>query len=58
MDPSYARKYTYFEIEVTAGRILKNQYPQEINIPIDVDLIVERHELIDDIGACRRTSFL
>jgi hypothetical protein len=49
MDPSHVKKYGYFEIEALAGRILKNHYPQQITIPVAIDLIVERHELIDDI---------
>jgi len=50
MDPSQARKYTDREIEVKAAEILRKAFPSGIRIPVDIDRIVEQHELIDDIA--------
>lgn len=49
MDPSHSRKYNYSEIEVITGRLLKSHYPHGIVIPVEIDLIVEKHEFIDNI---------
>ena len=49
MAPSHARRYTNQEIEVKAAKILSGAYPTGINIPIDVDWLVESNELVDDI---------
>jgi hypothetical protein len=49
MDPSHARKYSNVEIEVVVSRLLKQQYPRGITLPVEIDLIVERHELVDNI---------
>lgn len=47
MDPSHARKYSNAEIERIVAQILANAFPREIRIPIDIDRLVERHELVD-----------
>jgi len=49
MEPSHARRYTKAEIEVIAAQILSKAYPTGINIPIEIDLLAERNELVDDI---------
>lgn len=49
MDPSHARKYADREIELAALQILKQEYPNDFSIPIDIDQIVQKHDLIDNI---------
>lgn len=49
MDPSHARMYRRAEIEVITSQILNKEYPDGIKIPISIDRIVERHELVEDI---------
>ncbi len=49
MDPSHARKYEKPEIEGIAAQLLNNAYPQGIEVPIDIDLLVQEHPRIDDI---------
>lgn len=49
MDPSHARKYKNVEIEVIVFNILSREYPHGIDIPIEIDRIVERNEQVDDI---------
>lgn len=49
MDPSHARRYTKTEIEVIVSKILSKAHPEGISIPVDVDRLVEHHELIDNI---------
>lgn len=49
MDPSHARKYSDREIEIKALQILKEEYPDDISTPVDIDQIVYKHDLIDDI---------
>jgi hypothetical protein len=49
MDPSHARKYSNIEIELSVSRILTQQYPRDITMPVEIDLIVERHERLDHI---------
>jgi len=49
MDPSHAKKYSNTEIEVIVSRLLKQQYPRRITLPVEIDLIVERHEIVDNI---------
>jgi len=49
MDPSHARKYENADIERIAANFLRQQYPQTITLPVEIDLIVERYELVDNI---------
>ncbi|PKL48760.1 MAG: hypothetical protein CVV39_03975 [Planctomycetes bacterium HGW-Planctomycetes-1] len=49
MDPSHARKYSDREIELAALQILKEKYPDDIPMPVEIDQIVYKHKLIDDI---------
>lgn len=49
MDPSHAKRYGNFEIENIVSKILSEAYPTGIRIPIDVDRLVERNELVDHI---------
>ena len=49
MDPSHARKYENADIERIAANLLRQQYPQTITLPVEIDLIVERYELVDNI---------
>lgn len=50
MEPSHIASHSKAEIERMAGATLHNAFPQGIyNIPIDIDLVAERHELIDSI---------
>ena len=49
MDPSHARKYSKAEIELAASRLLMKQYPRGITLPVEIDLIAERHERVDGI---------
>ncbi|MCK4913112.1 MAG: ImmA/IrrE family metallo-endopeptidase [Planctomycetes bacterium] len=49
MDPSHTRRYKNFEIEVIVSTILSKEYPYGINIPVEIDLLAERNELVDDI---------
>lgn len=51
MDPSHARRYTNAEIERIVVHILAEAYPERIGIPIDIDRLVYRHNLVDDIAA-------
>lgn len=50
MDPSHARRYTNAEIDRIVVHILAEAYPEGIRIPIDIDRLVYRHKLIDDIA--------
>ncbi|HUW20313.1 MAG TPA: ImmA/IrrE family metallo-endopeptidase [Sedimentisphaerales bacterium] len=49
MDPSHARRYRNFEIEVFAAKILNEAYPTGVSIPIDIDWLAESNYLVDDI---------
>ena len=49
MEPSHARKYKNSEIEFIVSNLLKREYPQEIKLPVEIDLIVEHHKLVDNI---------
>lgn len=51
MDPSHARRYTNAEIDRMVVHILAEAYPEGIRIPIDIDRLVYRHLLVDDIAA-------
>jgi IrrE N-terminal-like domain len=51
MDPSHARRYSTAEIDCMVVRILAEAYPEGIRVPIDIDRLVYRHPLIDDIVA-------
>jgi hypothetical protein len=51
MDPSHARRHTDAEIDRMVVRILVEAYPEGIRIPIDIDRLVYRHPLVDDIAA-------
>jgi len=51
MDPSHARRYTNPEIDRIVARILAEAYPEGIRIPIDIDRLVYRHDLVDDIAS-------
>lgn len=51
MDPSHARRYTKAEIERTVAAILADAFPKGIRIPIDIDRLAQRHELVDDIAS-------
>lgn len=49
VDPSHAKRYEKREIEgITAG-LLSSAYPDGIEVPIDIDLLVQQHPRIDDI---------
>lgn len=50
MDPSHARRYSDAEIERKVADILVDAFPEGIRIPIDIDKLVERYNLIDDIA--------
>ena len=49
MEPSHTRRYSRREVEVEAAKILHKFYGAEIEIPIAIDLITEKHELVDDL---------
>ncbi|MFC1739618.1 ImmA/IrrE family metallo-endopeptidase [Planctomycetota bacterium] len=49
MDPSHARRYTKTEIEKIVAEILSKAYPAGINIDIDIDWLIEKSEIVDDI---------
>ena len=49
MEPSHARRHKNSEIELIVSNILSKEYPYGINIPIEIDLLAERYELVDDI---------
>lgn len=49
MDPSHARRYSNAEIERKVAGILAGAFPRGIRIPIDIDRLVERYDLVDDI---------
>lgn len=49
MEPSHARRYKNTEIEVIVAKILGEAYPAGINIPIDIDQIVERNQFVDNV---------
>ncbi len=51
MDPSHARKYEKPQIEGIAAEILNCAYPKGIEVPIDIDLLVQQHPRIDHIIA-------
>jgi len=49
MEPSHTRRYSRREVEVEAAKILHELYGAKIKIPIAIDLITEKHELVDDL---------
>ena len=49
MDPPRIQRYDASEIERKANLVLKNAFPEDLPVPIDIDLLTERHELVDDI---------
>ena len=49
MEPSHARRYKNSEIEVIVAKILSEAYPAGISIPVDIDWLAERNELVDNI---------
>ena len=49
MDPAKVRRYSHIDIEQRAATVLAEAFPSAISVPIDIDLLVERHELVDDI---------
>jgi len=51
MDPSHARRYTNPEIERIVSLILADAYSEGIEIPIDIDRLVYRHDQVDDIAS-------
>lgn len=51
MDPARARKYKREEIEGIVAGILNDAYPNGVEPPINIDLLVERHESVDAIIA-------
>jgi len=51
MDPSHARRYTKAGIERIVSEILADAFPKGIRIPIDIDRLAQRHELVDDIAS-------
>ncbi len=51
MDPAHAKKYKKAEIEGIVAGILNDAYPNGVEPPINIDLLVERHESVDAIIA-------
>ena len=49
MDPAKLRRYSHIDIERRAAAVLAEAFPSAISVPIDIDLLVQRHELMDDI---------
>jgi len=49
MEPSHTKKYTEREIELQAAELLNHHYGSDLTIPVEIDLIAEKHKLIDDI---------
>jgi hypothetical protein len=49
MEPSHARRYKNSEIEVIVAKIISEAYPAGISIPVDIDWLAERSELVDNI---------
>jgi len=49
MEPSHTRMYKKAEIEKIVAEILSKAYPAGINIPIDIDCLIENNEMVDDI---------
>ena len=49
MDRPKIHRYDDHEIERKAALVLKHAFPQALPIPIDIDLLTERNELVDDI---------
>ena len=49
VDPSHAKRYAKPEIERIAAELLNIAYPDGIEAPIDIDLLVQQHPNIDDI---------
>ena len=49
MDPSHAKKYKHSEIEQIVNDLLAQAYSDEVSIPVEIDLIVERHPEVDDL---------
>jgi len=49
VDPSHAKRYEKREIEGITAELLNNAYPAGIEVPIDIDLLVQQHPRIDDI---------
>lgn len=50
MDPSHARRYTNAEIDRMVVDILAEGFPDGIRMPVDIDRLVYRHNLVDDIA--------
>ena len=53
MDPTKVRRYSHKAIELRAAAVLAEAFPSAISVPIDIDLLVQRHELVDDIVPMR-----
>ena len=49
MDRPKIHRYDNHEIERKANLVLKNAFPEGLPVPIDIDLLTERNELVDDI---------
>lgn len=49
MDPSHARRYAKVEIERIVGRLLADAHPAGLQIPVDIDRLAYRNDLVDDI---------
>ena len=49
MDPAKLRRYSHIDIERRAAAVLAEAFPSAISVPIDIDLLAQRHELIDHI---------
>jgi Zn-dependent peptidase ImmA (M78 family) len=57
VDPSCARTYTPPEVERAAAEVLNKAYPGGIKPPIEIDILVERHPLVDDLIPARLGLF-
>ncbi len=51
MDPSHAKRYSNADIDRIVVDILAEAYPEGIRIPIDIDRLVYRNNLVDDIAS-------
>ena len=49
MDPAKVRRYSHIDIEQRAAAVLAKAFPTGISIPVDIDLVAQRHESVDDI---------
>ncbi len=49
MDRPNIHRYDDHEIERKADLVLKKAFPNALPVPIDIDLLTERNELVDDI---------